>query len=70
MPTPTNGLIYGVCFTDAIGYVGHSQGTTLMFALLASQPETYSTLIRPFVALAPAVAMSTGTFGLLDHFFQ
>lgn len=37
-----------------IGYVGHSQGGTTMFALLSLLPE-YSTIIEPFIAWAPAV---------------
>ncbi|CAG2167778.1 unnamed protein product [Oppiella nova] len=40
-----------------IGYVGYSMGTTLMFALLSSQPE-YSGVIDPFIALAPVVYLS------------
>ncbi|CAG2179197.1 unnamed protein product, partial [Oppiella nova] len=40
-----------------IGYIGYSMGTTLMFALLSSQPE-YSGVIDPFIALAPVVYLS------------
>lgn len=36
-----------------IAYVGHSQGTATMFALLASQPDLYTDVIEPFIALAP-----------------
>ncbi|RWS04580.1 gastric triacylglycerol lipase-like protein, partial [Dinothrombium tinctorium] len=37
---------------STLGYIGHSQGTLLMFGLLASQPQ-YCNIIKPFVALAP-----------------
>lgn len=35
-----------------VGYVGHSQGTAMMFGLLSEQPE-YADIVEPFVALAP-----------------
>lgn len=35
-----------------IGYVGHSQGTAMMFGLLSDRPE-YSDIVEPYVALAP-----------------
>lgn len=35
-----------------VGYVGHSQGTSLMFGLLSEKPE-YANIVEPFVALAP-----------------
>lgn len=35
-----------------LGYVGHSQGTAMMFGLLAEQPE-YGDVIEPYIALAP-----------------
>ncbi|XP_053202994.1 gastric triacylglycerol lipase-like [Panonychus citri] len=38
--------------SDSIGWIGHSQGTLLMFGLLSIKPE-YSNLIKPFIALAP-----------------
>ncbi|KAI1283191.1 Gastric triacylglycerol lipase [Halotydeus destructor] len=47
----------------SIGYVGLSQGTTLMFALLASQRH-YNHIIRPFVALGPVVSSH-----YVAHFF-
>lgn len=37
-----------------IGYIGHSQGSTIMFALLAEKPD-FSNIIKPFIALGPAV---------------
>ncbi|KAH9395415.1 hypothetical protein TYRP_020733 [Tyrophagus putrescentiae] len=37
-----------------MGYVGHSQGCAVMFALLCDRPE-YGALIRPFISWAPAV---------------
>ena len=39
-----------------VAYIGYSQGTTAMFALLASRPE-YGAIIRPFIAWAPVVYM-------------
>lgn len=36
----------------SIGYIGHSQGNIMMFALLATQPEI-SVSIKPFIALSP-----------------
>lgn len=35
-----------------VGYVGHSQGTAMMFGLLSDKPE-YSEIVEPFIALAP-----------------
>lgn len=35
-----------------VGYVGHSQGTLMMFGLLSTRPE-YADIVEPFVALAP-----------------
>ncbi|KAF7491669.1 Lysosomal acid lipase/cholesteryl ester hydrolase [Sarcoptes scabiei] len=37
---------------QTVAYVGYSQGTTIMFTLLSLHPE-YSSIIDPFVALAP-----------------
>lgn len=41
-------------FTNSskLAYIGHSQGTHILFGLLASQPK-YNDLIEPFIALAP-----------------
>lgn len=43
------------CFhklTDSLGWIGHSQGTLIMFGLLAEKPG-YSLKVKPFIALAP-----------------
>ena len=37
---------------DSLGWIGHSQGTLMMFGLLAEKPE-YSLKVKPFIALAP-----------------
>lgn len=37
-----------------VGYVGYSQGTTSMFAMLSIRPH-YAHIVQPFVALAPAL---------------
>lgn len=41
-------------FTNSskVVWIGHSQGTTMMFGLLSSQPE-YSKIVEPYIALAP-----------------
>ncbi|OTF81657.1 hypothetical protein BLA29_005946, partial [Euroglyphus maynei] len=41
-------------YKGTIGYIGYSQGTSIGFALLSSQPH-YADIIQPFVALAPVV---------------
>ncbi|XP_054153917.1 lipase member J-like [Oppia nitens] len=42
---------------SSLAYIGHSQGTAIMFGLLASRPE-YSQIIDPFIALAPVAYVS------------
>lgn len=41
----------------SVGWVGHSQGTLVMFGLLASQPR-FNSLVKPFIALAPVSTVS------------
>ena len=36
-------------------YIGHSQGTTQMFAALAEQPDFFRTRMKLFIAIAPVV---------------
>ena len=40
-----------------IGYIGYSMGTTLMFQLMSAQ-LVYSSIIDPFIAIAPVVYIS------------
>lgn len=39
-----------------LGYIGHSQGTAIMFGLLATKPE-YNDIVKPFIALAPVASV-------------
>ncbi|XP_054155984.1 lysosomal acid lipase/cholesteryl ester hydrolase-like [Oppia nitens] len=50
---------------DQIGYIGHSQGTYMMFALLATQPH-YANTIKPFIALSPVPYLGNATSLLLN----
>jgi hypothetical protein len=43
--------------TGTLGYVGMSQGSNVMFALLSSQPS-FNRKIKPFIALCPAVRIN------------
>jgi hypothetical protein len=47
---------------DSMGYICHSQGCTVMFALLSSKP-TYSQFIDDFIALSPVV-FASNTYGI------
>ncbi|GMT12102.1 hypothetical protein PFISCL1PPCAC_3410, partial [Pristionchus fissidentatus] len=51
VPTAIN-TVRRVNGADRVYYVGHSQGTTLLFGKLARQPE-FATMIARFFALAP-----------------
>jgi len=48
----TIGFVQRLTKKTKVGYVGHSQGTTMVFGLLADQPE-YADILEPVVALAP-----------------
>ncbi|XP_054155985.1 lysosomal acid lipase/cholesteryl ester hydrolase-like [Oppia nitens] len=50
---------------DQIGYIGHSQGNYMMFALLATQPH-YTNTIKPFIAISPVVYLGNATSLLLN----
>ncbi|XP_053203591.1 gastric triacylglycerol lipase-like [Panonychus citri] len=39
---------------ENLGWIGHSQGTLIMFGLLSERPN-YSLKVKPFIALAPVV---------------
>jgi lysosomal acid lipase/cholesteryl ester hydrolase len=49
-----------------LGYVGHSQGTTMMFGLLADQPD-YADVFEPIVMLAP-VAYTANVVSPVKYF--
>ena len=49
-----------------VGYVGHSQGTTMAFGLLADRPE-FADIIEPVVTLAP-VAYARHTLSPVKYF--
>lgn len=49
-----------------VGYVGHSQGTTMILGLLADRPE-YADLVEPVVVLAP-VAYVNNCLSPVRHF--
>ena len=40
---------------EKLSYISLSQGSTIMFALMSSQPK-YNQLIRPFIAIAPVIS--------------
>lgn len=52
-----------------MSYIGHSQGTIMMFGLLASKLQ-YNDVIKPFVALSPVSFLGHSTTPLLfmTHF--
>ena len=39
-----------------LSYIGYSQGTLVMFGLLATRPK-YNDIVKPFIALSPVVYM-------------
>lgn len=49
-------LVQNVTQQRKISYIGHSQGSHLMFGLLASQPE-FNEIIEPFISLAPVATV-------------
>lgn len=46
--------------SKTVQYVGHSQGTLIMFGLLSTQPK-YNALVKPYIALSPAAFFSHET---------
>lgn len=46
--------VRNVTGSETVGFVGYSQGTTIMFILLSTRPE-YASIVQPFVAMAPIV---------------
>ncbi|CAG2165664.1 unnamed protein product [Oppiella nova] len=51
---------------EQLSYIGHSQGTIMMFGLLASQPH-YSNIIKPFIAMSPVPFMGNSTSPLVQY---
>lgn len=47
--------ILGVTRQRSLGFIGISQGNTLMFGLLASQ-DRYNQVVKPFISLAPVLS--------------
>ncbi|KAH9396293.1 Alpha/beta-hydrolase lipase region [Tyrophagus putrescentiae] len=43
--------------SETVAYVGFSQGTAIMFALMSLRPE-YGRIVRPFIAMAPITTVS------------
>jgi pimeloyl-ACP methyl ester carboxylesterase len=46
--------------SSKVGYIGHSQGTAIMFGLLSTQFK-YNDIIEPFIALAPVTTVGYST---------
>lgn len=44
--------VLNVTRRPTVGFIGHSQGTTILFGLLSSRPR-YNRLLKPCIALAP-----------------
>lgn len=51
------GLVLAKSNHTTLGYIGFSQGTSSMFALMSLKPE-YARVVRPFLALAPIAFLS------------
>lgn len=42
--------------SSTVGWIGHSQGTLIMFGLLSERPE-YADVVKPFISLAPVTSV-------------
>ena len=51
-----------------LGYIGISQGNTILFGLLASHPE-YNAKLKPFIAIAP-VTVTNLSFSIVPRFLK
>lgn len=49
-------FVQNITKQEKVAYIGHSQGSHLMFGLLASQPQ-YNDIIEPFISLAPVATV-------------
>ena len=49
-------FIFFSILPESLAYIGHSQGTAIMFGLLSMQPH-FSQIINPFIALAPVTSV-------------
>ena len=52
----TIAYVQAIANTSTVGWIGHSQGTMIMFGLLSERPE-YADVIKPFIALAPVASI-------------
>lgn len=54
--------VLGVTGSRKLSYIGHSQGTVVMFALLSnSSYYRYNDIIEPFIALSPVAVLKNST---------
>lgn len=63
--------VLGVTGAEQITYIGHSQGTTQMFASMTEYPEFYQKHMKRFVAMAPCVHVGQQRCKIFrDYFFE
>lgn len=52
----TIAYIRAVANSSTVGWIGHSQGTLIMFGLLSERPE-YADIVKPFISFAPVTSV-------------
>lgn len=52
----TIAYVRAITNSSTVGWIGHSQGTLIMFGLLSERPE-YADVVKPFIALAPVASI-------------